>query len=863
MIRALSREFEAERERIATYNRGNASGRWVTRLYTAATDNHVRALVERASKPGKPFARPLALVAVGGYGRKELCPHSDIDLLVLTPKKEQGVLEEALREVLYPLWDVGLKVGHKSGTIRQVLASADEDFTGQTAVLDTRFLAGNRELYEEFRRKVHARVPKWRKSYRSNFIEAMRKRNRRWGSDVFLLEPHLKEGRGGLRDLNFLQWSGVVFRKLSAYYDLLLSGFITPEHYEDIVEAHDFLLRMRVGLHSIAGRAEDRLVFELQEPLARSLGYRSSRKTQAAERMMSEYYRHALRLARLTTLYQRRLVDVNLDVEELRASEGRPPKLPRGPWSWFESHVIHQSDADLEDPAVFLGLMRSLQSDDARLHVDTTEALQALGPRIARRLRNHPSFGAAVYQILGGERPYNSLQGLYYSGMLERLIPEFTDAKYRVQYSRMHLYTVDVHLLYAVRELQHMWTGEGDWPESIRKVARELPRRAPVVAGTLLHDIAKSEGIRHSSVGADWASAILGRLGWRRADIQLAVDLVRLHLVFPATAMNRDLSDPATIDAFVAAVPSIELLDALLCLVAADSRATNPSLARPWRLQMYLELWRQARARLEGGTPAEPPDEAAWTAALRTALAPEAAGDRLDRLVARMGRERFAAAPEFLQAGHVEEGAAVAMLMARVLDDDETVVLKVRQKPDLGVSQAYVVAKDQGGLFAQQCAVFAAHGLNILAADIASHDDGVAVNSFVLAPISGVSEISPRTWKRIEDSLHAVLSGKSTVRELLARSRPRGGRTKAELEVRVDHRASRSCMVVDVHGKDRPWLLYDLARSFTRSGYSVRSAHITTVADEVRDAFYLLDGRGTKPGVDESVEVLNERLRAL
>jgi [protein-PII] uridylyltransferase len=840
----------------------------VTRLYTAATDNLVRALVERASRPRGPFSGSLALVAVGGYGRKELCPHSDIDLLVLTPPREQQVLEDALREVLYPLWDLNLKVGHSSGTVRQILASADGEFQTQTALLDARFLAGNRALFEGFSTRVRRRIPRWRKDFSESFRRAALRRDRRWGSSVFRLEPHIKEGRGALRDLHFLQWSGRVFRGLHGSYDLLLSGAVTSEHYAALEAAHDFLLRVRVGLHGLAGRRQDHLAFELQDDLARWLGFRRSAKSPAAERLMGEYYRHAQRVARITTLYQRRLTGINLDLHDLPVGEVEGRDLPPGPWRWFESHVLHSDDRALKDPETCMGLFGAVQQPGARLHVDTTEALQAGGATLGRRIRSWSGFGSSMHDLMNGERPYNSLLAMYRGGLLERVLPEFAETRFRAQHSRLHLYTVDVHLLYAVRELQAQWTGEGDWPDEVRRTASSLARRAPVVAATLLHDVAKKEGARHCRIGAEWATAILGRWGWDPEEVKLASDLVRVHLVLPATAINRDLSDPSTIDAFLVSVPSVELLDGLLCLVAADSRATNPNLAGPWRLRMYLELWRRARARLMGGSAPAPPDPVAWRAVLGTALAAEVPPDRLPQVLDRMERRRFAAAPEFLAAGDVETAAVVASLLGRVLDEGAEAATHHVRRPDLGVGVLHVASADRAGLFADQCAVLAARGWTVHAAEIASHDSGTAINTFVVAPVVGVEQVDPRAWKQLLESLEAACAGRLDLRQLLRQAQrvapePAGGDPVSALRVRLDHEASKNCLVVDVMGKDRPGLLHGLARVFARAGLGVRSAHITTAVDEVRDSFYLVDRKGRKPADGPPLRALAEGIRGL
>ena len=859
---------------------GSLSGSRLTTLLSAAVDNTIRGLFQRTVADGVLSADRardgVCLVAVGGYARKVLCPHSDIDLLLVNdgagPADE---LEDLAQRVLYPLWDSKLQVGHLVGSIEEILSQGDGDPARQTSLLDCRYLAGSHSLFDTLRHGVaHRTQTRWRDELIGRVRPENQGRWRRYGDSVFLLEPHVKEGKGGLRDLHWLLWIGRVVFGLRGDMDFLLAGIMEPAHYQAITEAWEFLLRVRVALHEHAGRADDRLRFEHQQPIAKALGFRKAGGLLAVERFMGEYYRHAWAMAHFTGLYVRRLTGfywdeddgggpltlgpsapiVRADRSEKRASDDLLYVLEDGTVRCRDAEALQR------DPTRIIDLFLFLQEVGGRLHHDTMEDVRRTLPRINGRYRKDPSVAARFRLMLEKKDLFRVLVAMHRSGFLGRYIPEFGAVFCQAQHNRVHLYTVDVHSLYAVRELCSLSDPEvaARAPLFARAWEAASPR-GPLVLAALFHDIAKKHGSAHSRVGAEWMPKILGRLGWDKDAIDRTAWLVRHHLVLPDTAYHRDVYDPATQAELAAVIPSRAWLDDLLALTYADTRATNPELWTTWKQSLLEEAYGAALRALDiEQTGAGLPTIDAVKARVEALLLPEVGRKRAPELVASL-EVPVKGQPSYVERTPPEQLATHAILLDQLRHAVEHAAVApflshVRHLPDRGVAEWTVASVDQRGLFSLLAGVLGACGLSIVSAAAVTRMDGTVIDTFWVVDQQGRLPDSARAWRRVDKTLSAVARGEQDLDDLLAAARraappPKEAGAKGLARVVVSNALSDAATVVEVVAQDRIGLLHDITAVLRDFDLDLTVARIATRHDMASDTFYVLSQRGKKLGV--------------
>ncbi|MCO4771288.1 MAG: [protein-PII] uridylyltransferase, partial [Deltaproteobacteria bacterium] len=814
----------------------------------------------------------LALVAVGGYARRELCFRSDVDLLLLTDGSADAVLGPLAEKLLYPLWDCKLQVGQSVGTVAQILEAGDADPLKQHALLDLRFLAGSGALYDALTHGVAARLDA---GWRASLIARVRPENlRRWskyGESVFRLEPHVKEGKGGLRDLHWLLWIGRALRGLRGDMDLLLGGIVDPAHYRAMSNAHEFLLRVRNQLHVRAGRAEDRLLFEHQEPIARALGFRKSRGLLAAEHFMGAYYRHAYNLAHFAGLYAARLLGYYWDEPEdgvdaltlgpsapvARVPSERVEVSENGLFRLEGGSVRCTDPSALVDPRVTMQLFVFLQDVGGRLHHDTMEEVRASLPRLTRKRRSDPEIGASFRGLLEGGDIFRVLVAMHRSGFLGRYIPEFGAVFCQAQHNRVHLYTVDVHSLYAVRELERL--GEDDVAADAPLFARSwrtTEHRGPLILAALFHDIAKAHGSAHSRVGAEWMPRILGRMGWESPAIKRVQWLVQHHLVLSETAYHRDVHDPRTLAELRAIIPDRSHLEDLMALTFADTRATNPELWSGWKQSLLEEAYRAAVMALDPSSPEGAlPDIDVVGAQVEALLMPEVGRKRAPALVQRLLEVPVKGQPRYLERNSPEVLATHAILIDQLTHAAEHAasapfVSHVRDEPGRGASEWTVASQDQRGLFSLLAGVLGSCGLSIASASAVTRDDGVAIDTFWVTDLRG-RRVDAARWRRVDRTLSAVARGEQDLSSLLAKARTSAPPAESAgalglARVVVSNEVSESSTVVEIVTQDRVGLLHDITAILRDFDLDLIVARIATRHDMASDTFYLVDQRGRK-----------------
>ncbi|HCP48291.1 MAG TPA: [protein-PII] uridylyltransferase [Deltaproteobacteria bacterium] len=874
------------RELVLEFQRGSdRSGSRITRLYTAAVDNTLRALYARAVA-GDEIDRDWAtggfcLAATGGYARKMLCPYSDVDVMLIRDGGSDELLEQLGRHLLYPLWDGGLDVGHHPGTIAEILAKAEDDITTQTALLDLRFVAGNRAIYERFLQEVNGAIERWQDELLLRVRTENLARFARFGESVFLLEPHVKEGKGGLRDIHWLGWIAKLKYGTRGDYDFLLNGLVEPQHYRALIAAYEFLLRVRLQLHVLHGRRQDRLTFESQEPVARALGFKGTKGLLAVERFMGEYYRHAYNMAHTCGLYVARMLDFYWDERRADDPERLATPLEVGP-----SAPVVRTARDVEktssdglfvlrrgavrcvepegfqrDPLQILSLFEFQQQVGGRLHHDTMEDVRASLGRVNKRFRESPDVGRRFRQLLEGPEVFRILVAMHRSGFLGRYVPEFGACFCQAQHNRHHLYTVDVHSLYVVRELESLGTHEVRADNELFSDAwSRRERRAPLLLAGLFHDIAKSHGSAHSRVGAEMALTILGRMGFEDHDIARVQWLVRYHLTLSDTAYHRDLNDPKTRAALAAVIPDREHLDDLLALTWADSRATNPQRFTDWQKTLLEHCYQAALSALEPGAapnPAEVRD--VLRSQVEALLAAEVGRKSAPQLAERLFNVAVPSEPTYLERTAPEQLATYAVLLEQLASGDREdgtklqVATHVRQLPDQGFSQWVVCSWDRPGAFSQQAGVLTACGFSIKTAEAVSRTDGGCINTFAVTDARGRAIPDPARWRRAHKLLERVTRGERDLDKELERVRsqsppPRDPGARGLQRIEVSNELSDQATVVELVTPDRVGLVYDVTQVMLDFGLDLRVAKIATRHDMASDSFYVLNRRGNQLG---------------
>lgn len=834
------------------------SGRWVVERYTAAVDHAVQTLFaaarEEYARNHAVLDQSLALVAQGGYGRGELNPQSDIDLLFIYPYRRDPYGETVTERVVYSLFDTGLQVGHAFRNLRDCVTLAARDFKVKTALLDLRFIAGDRGLYDEFARAMDKDVLKRNaRRYFSEKLAENEERHRRYGDSVYIVQPHLKDGEGGLRDLHTAMWLAKVKFHTNSIAELAQKGVVTKREQEEVEAARDFLWRARNGLHFHTGRHEDQLTFEFQERLAADFGYRDDGKTRGVEQFTRDFYLAASTVNRFSQEIISRCTEQRL-VYRLGMRFGGRTIRP-GVRIAAGELVVGDPATFAGDPVHLLRVFHDCQLHGVALSGSTRRAVRAHAERLDEAVRRS---GEAVSVFLGILRWKQgvaaALREMHKLGVLSAMLPEFAHLLCMAQYDQYHLYTVDEHSLRAVGVLEQLRLGAyKDAEPLLTEVVRAVENVEVLYLGMLLHDVGKGLGGDHSNRGAAMAVAIADRLGFNADERGELEFLVRHHLTMHHLATRRDIHDEQLVIEFARTCRTPECLKKLYLLTFADLRAVNPKMWNAWHGSLLGELYVGALSVFERGA-FVPGDQAERVARIRERAGRQApAGDAAAYadFLADMPDRYFLSAPEAEIPLHFD-------LVRRCRD--APFVTDVRHFPEREFSEFTVVTADRPGLFSKIAGALAANGMNILTASIVTSRSGVALDVFRVSHFDRAEIVrSADRWDRVQASLARVLSGEVDVEQLVAAARrpglldrrfvPRVG-TKVE----IDNAVSEHFTVVDVYTQDRAGLLFSITNALYHLNLSIHLAKITTNVDQVLDVFYVTDENGRKIGDQERLE---------
>ncbi len=836
-------------------------------------DQLIRVIYDLAIETVYPLANPtegekMAIVAVGGYGRGELAPYSDIDLLFLLPYKRTPHNEQVIEFLLYLLWDLGLKVGQATRSVAECLRYARDDLTVRTALLEARYLWGEQALFGELKQAFENQI---QRGTAAQFVEAKLAerdaRHVRVGDSRYQLEPNIKEGKGGLRDLHTLFWIAKYIYRIDDVGKLVELGVLSPRESARFQRAQSFLWTVRCHLHYLAGHAEERLTFDMQREIGARMGYADRPAVRGVERFMKHYFLVAKDVGDLT-----RIFCAVLETEQQR--KRRVSWLRWGPQDLWrrrslggftvegERLTIPSEDFFKTDPVALIRLFHVAQQHDLDIHPRALRAVTQSLRLIDAKLRHDPEANRLFLEILTATKnPEIALRRMNEAGVFGKFVPDFGRVVAQMQYDMYHVYTVDEHTLFAIGILHQIETGKlkDELPVASAIMPTVVSRRALYVA-TLLHDIAKGRGGDHSVIGEKIALKLGPRLGLSEEETETVAWLVRWHLLMSNTAFKRDIGDPRTIQNFVERVQSPERLKLLLVLTVADIRAVGPKVWNGWKAALLRELYYSALDVMTGGLAAEPRDtRIAEAQAAARALLPEF-GDEDFAIFASRGY------PFYWLSLDAETHARHARLMREADASGAPLTVQKRVDTARAVTEITLYTADHPGLFSRIAGALAVAGANIVDARIMTMSNGMALDTLWVQDQDNTPFDRPDKLAKLAFVFENVLTGE--LKPHIALEKPPAFPSRTSVftvppRVLIDNCASASHTVIEVNGRDRPGLLWELTRELTRLSLQVSSAKISTYGEKVVDVFYVKNLFGHKVEHPQKLAEIRTTLEAV
>jgi [protein-PII] uridylyltransferase len=838
---------------------GGASGQQSVQAYAAFMDGFLATLFRLAADDARrEGAKPtsLVLVALGGYGRGELHPLSDLDLMVIHDGEVSPYVRRVTQGLLYALWDLGLQVGHAVRSLPDCLAMARTDFPSRTSMQQARFLVGDRRLFNRFRRVLAQNV--YQKDF-AQFLETTLaerdQRYRKFGGSPYLGEPNVKESAGGLRDIHTAMWLASTKFGTRTLRELAEKRLITEREQKTTDEALTFLWRVRNELHFLSGHKNDVLSRDVQPQIAKNFGYAADEVSLAVEKFMRDYYLHARVISRVS----RRLIARCRETLARRGSVQRRLRqeaLADGLIVIGEAlHLAHPDGrAFREDPTRLMKVFWHSHRLGFELGIDVERAVEDALDLVDEPFRRSPEVRDLFLSIARSwGRVTQTFREMHELGLLGRYLPEWGALTCLVQYDAYHKFTADQHSLLAVEHLEALAPGQSAEAEAMAQVLSEVERPDLLMLGMLLHDIGKGRGHGHVAKGVPLIEALTARIGLSAADADKVVFLVAHHLTMSHIAQRRDIDDPKTVEALAEVCQTPDRLRMLYLLTFADMRAVGPGVMTGWQARILGELYARALARLTGGRLERPSRE---VLAERVWEAMQREGSR------RVVTAHLAMLSDRYLATTSPQRIAAHLRLVEGLEED-VAAIELFHHPDLDSSELVIATRDVPGLFALIAGTLAAHGINILSAQIHTRADGIAIDTFQVNDPLGEAVTEDARWRRTLEALRRVLGGEQTVEAILAARR--SGRGAAEPvpgppKVTVDNELSDSHTVVEVKCPDRVGLLYAITRTLSALGLDIASARIATEIDQAFDTFYVTDRHGRRLGDSAAMARLKDAL---
>jgi [protein-PII] uridylyltransferase len=850
-VEILKRVWQEARDQAKAALDANGSGLGVARLLSRAMDEIIAALYDFTVKHVYYAQNPstserIAVVAVGGYGRGALAPGSDIDLLFLLPWKQTAWGESVVEFMLYTLWDLRLKVGHATRNIDECIRLAKADMTIRTSVLEARFLWGDANLSDQLKARFDKDILA---QGGHDFVDAKLterdERHRRSGETRYLVEPNVKDGKGGLRDLNTLFWIAKYIYRVDDVAELIGRGVFTAEELKTFERAEEFLWTVRCRLHFLTGRAEERLSFDVQREMAALMGYGED-GNRSIETFMKDYFLTAKDVGDLTRIFCAVLEDQN---RKRAPGLGKllgfgPRRQPVAPGFFIEGgRLCTDDDVFARDPVNLLRLFALADEKAVHIHPNALKAATRSLHLIDDALRANPEANRLFMAVLASRRdPETVLRWMNECGVFGLFVPVFGRIVALMQFNMYHHFTVDEHLLQAIGNVSKIERGllKKEHPLS-DQVIHKIHHREALFVAMLLHDIAKGTERDHSEEGEEIAQELCPRLGLSDEATEIVAWLVRHHLLMSDVAQKRDLADPKTIEDFVKVVQTPERLRLLLLLTVADIRAVGPGVFNGWKGQLLRDLYHAAEEQMLGGR-----IEVSQNSRVRAArdelarrLVDWPAADR-DRVLGRHYASYWLTLSADMHERH-------ARFTRDAEAKGETLSVEARADPFRAVTEITVYTGDHPGLFQRLAGGFAVSGASVVDAKIFTTTDGMALDVFWVQDENGQAFDLSR-MDRLEASLLRTLKGEVLPRVQIdaRRIKKRDEAFAVTPQIIFDNEASNVCTVVEIVARDRPGLLHDLTRALYQSQLSIHSAVIATYGEQAVDVFYVKDLFGHK-----------------
>lgn len=843
----MTTALRAAREALEELWNQGISGHELLRRQTSLADtfiiSHFNGSAAVQSARGK-----VALIALGGYGRNELYPFSDIDLLLLHDRWAVKNMQNIAESILYPLWDSGYEVGHSVRTPEGAVKFAREDFFFQVALLDARFLAGSEELLIKLQKRYQKKILD---GGRKKFVELMegfrKERREKYGSHSYLLEPHIKEGKGGMRDIQAMLWVGrAVFglADLSAMED---AGLLDRQDRLSFEKSWNMLVRIRNRLHYISQRKNDQLFFEYQEEMTNAFGYTDTEGMLGVEHFMREVYSHLQTVAVITDLFFEHVREV---VGFGKA--GRKEKQ-------LEKDIILRDGAvrfaapqdELQSrPYLLMRLFQQAGKSGMPLHHRTRQIISSHLGLVDERFRTSKRVARSFLELLTESfEPMPVLEAMLETGLLTAYIPEFASVESLAQHDLYHIFTVDRHQLETVGEMAALRNSEQELFMGLS--SPQLPFLA-----ALLHDVGKGRKKDHSALGAEIVHSLAMRIGLERDEQECLAFLVRYHLFLPENALRRDLEDLEFIRQSAAVMGDIERLTMLYLLTIADSRATGPSAWSSWKASLVADFYLKIKACLEAGCTIEylpvsgqqgEEQGAQW---LRSQVAELVKHNAIQISIEDLPDDYLLSFTPKMVADHLR----IHREKSEILQQKVLLFPEIRQ----GYWSLLVMSKDRSGLLAKVCGVLALHNLRVLGAHIFTWPDQTVVDVLNVVPAAGVA-FSEQDWSGLENDINLAINYRLDVGSQLHQKvfstgfGPKRQVQQLQQEVIIDNEASQRFTVIEVYAADRPGTLYHLAQTLADFGLDIHRARIATEVEQLIDIFYVSFPDGRK--LDEPVRI--------
>ncbi|AGI69338.1 [protein-PII] uridylyltransferase GlnD [Octadecabacter antarcticus 307] len=839
-----------------------------TRAYAWLTDAIVievfaLAVTHLHPNPNPTQAERLALVAVGGSGRGEMAPQSDVDLLFLAPYKLTPWAESLIESMLYILWDLKLKVGHASRTVKDCLRLAREDYTIRTSLVEERFLVGDARLASELTKRLRkdlfaSTIPE--------FIDAKlqerSERHRKQGGQRYMVEPNVKEGKGGLRDLQSLYWIGKYVHGVKDASELVKHKVFSQDEYLEFRAAHSFLWAVRCHLHLITGRAADQLTFDMQVDVAEAMGYADKGGRRAVEHFMQDYFRHATSVGELTRIFLTAQEAAHLKAEPMLQRLFSRTKKAKPPYAIKQNRLtVEKSGTFHEDPLNLLRIFEEALRTGTFIHPDALRLIKANLHLIDDKVRQNKEAQRIFLDLmLKHGNPERSLRRMNEIGVLAAFLPEFEPIVAMMQFNMYHHYTVDEHTIQTISHLAQIERAELDeeLPVSSSILKGGINRRVLYVA-LLLHDIGKGRTEDHSILGAKITRKVAPRLGLSKKDSDTVEWLVRYHLLMSDMAQKRDIADPRTVRGFAKAVKTVERLNLLCVLTVCDIRGVGPGTWNNWKAVLIRALYRQTRFVLENGMEALNREERGTEARknLRVVLTKLSGADWGEKALRAEVARHY---PPYWQGLHVTAHVDFAQML-RGLGNDE-VRINLTPDEDRDATRVCFAMADHPGIFSRMCGALSLVGANVVDARTFTSKDGFATAAFWVQDSEGTPYEDIRL-PRLREVIERTLKGEVVARDALAGKDKVKKREKAfrvKTSITFDNEGSEIYTIIEVDTRDRPGLLHDLTRTLANNNVYIASAVIATYGEQVVDTFYVKDMFGLKYHAQGKRDALENKL---